>query len=43
MEIPLKLVIVGDAMWPRTEATNLWHQVHSRKDVLSDPLIHTLS
>ena len=43
MEIPLKLVIVGDAMC-RTEATNLWHQAHSRKDVLSDPpSSHTLS
>lgn len=36
MEIPLKLVIVGDAMC-RTETTSLWRQAHSRKDVFSDP------
>lgn len=36
MEIPLKLAIVEDATC-RTETTDLWLQILSRKDVLSAP------
>lgn len=36
MEIPLKLAIVGGAMC-RTETTNLWLQVRSRKDAFLAP------